>query len=124
MRDWTEEDRQQRERLERNSSAGQRVNMAAVVNDLAKVHGNREMPGLSAYGVIRLMQHNGGAQGREARRHNRAHEAFERLHPDSPLRRAAAPAAAAEQRPDVEEVVSIEDMARLSASLVRASRYW
>jgi hypothetical protein len=76
MKDYRAEDRRQRERLERNTGAGTRVNMAAQVNALAKGRAGREMPGLSAYGVIRLLQSNGAAEAREARRHNRAHDAY------------------------------------------------
>ena len=91
VRDYSAEDREQRERLERNSGGGQRANVVGMVNQLAKIHDKRALPGLSAYGVIRLLQSNGGAQAKAARRHNRAHDAFlERLHPGSELARAAA----------------------------------
>jgi hypothetical protein len=91
VRDCSAEDREQRERLERNSGGGQRANVVGMVNQLAKIHDKRALPGLSAYGVIRLLQGNGGAQAKAARRHNRAHDAFlERLHPGSELARASA----------------------------------
>ena len=61
MIDWTKHDREQRESLERVSSCGQRLNVAQMVNTLAKRHGEKELPGMAVYGVIRLMQNNGAA---------------------------------------------------------------
>jgi predicted YcjX-like family ATPase len=135
LKDYSAEDRAMREKLERNSSAGQRVNMAGMVNQLVKVHDKRALPGMSAYGVIRLLQNNGGAQARAARRHNRAHEEFlERLHPDSTLRRAVeqvrdAPGSMngdGRTRGDFEpgkDVISIEGMRAMAMAAV-LRRYW
>jgi len=52
---------------------GARANRAADLNKTVSQHAAREMPGLGAYGVIRLMQDN-SAQARPARVHNQRHE--------------------------------------------------
>jgi hypothetical protein len=94
VKDYRDEDRAMRAKLERNSGGGQRVDMAGLVNQLTKIHDRRALPGMGAYAMIRLLQSNGGAEGREARAHNRAHDAFmnklgdfDRLHPDSAMAR-------------------------------------
>jgi hypothetical protein len=86
-----EEARAIRARIERNSSAGGRANVVGTLNKVAAGHASRELPGLGAHGLIRLLQDN-GAQARRVRQHNRMFEkmaaegAFDRLHA---LRRAA-----------------------------------
>ena len=56
--DWSKADAEQRARLERNSHPGTHANRAADLNKVAGYHASREMPGLGAYGVIRLLQSN------------------------------------------------------------------
>jgi len=89
MKDFTAEDRAHREALEKMSPSGARVNMAATLNAIAKVHGAREMPGLTALDVLRKSQE---ISRRTPAAHNRAHDLFEkagglegfnRLHPES-----------------------------------------
>ena len=88
MKDFTAEDRAHREALEKMSPSGARVNMAATLNAIAKVHGAREMPGLTALDVLRKSQE---ISRRTPAAHNRAHDLFEkagglegfnRLHPE------------------------------------------
>jgi hypothetical protein len=90
MQDWTKQDREHRERLEKMSAGGQRVDVCGVLNGLAKVHAAKEMPGLTALDVVRKVQE---INRRSPAAHNRAHDRFEkaggllegfnRLHPDS-----------------------------------------
>jgi hypothetical protein len=46
MVDWTKRDREQRERLERNSPRGTRADVVGSLNKVAVGHAEREMPGL------------------------------------------------------------------------------
>jgi len=73
MKDYTAADRRLRERLERNSSAGVRANIVADLNKVAGDHAAHVMPGLGAYGTIRLRQDN-GSQARTVRQHNANHD--------------------------------------------------
>ena len=52
MRDYREEDRRVRERLERQSSGGRRADVAGTLNKLISNQAARELPGLDAYGTI------------------------------------------------------------------------
>ena len=73
--DWSKADAEQRARLESNSHPGTRANRAADLNKMASGHPSRELPGLSAYGLLRLAQ-NGHAA--EVRHHNAAHARYMR----------------------------------------------
>jgi hypothetical protein len=67
--DWSSEDRLQRERLERQSSGGQRLRAARVLNAIAAVHTAKAAPdGFAALNAIRKRQ-------RLARRSSSAHNA-------------------------------------------------
>jgi hypothetical protein len=73
MVDWAKEDRKQRDKLERASRRGERADVVGTINKMVGQHAAREMPGLGAYGVIRLLQDN-GAHARKVRQHNAAFE--------------------------------------------------
>ena len=88
MKDWTADDRRHRERLERNSSGGVRADRVGSLNKMFCDHMARELPGLGAYGVIRLMQDKGSRQ-HDAFEKAGGLEGFNRLHPDSDLARNA-----------------------------------
>ena len=85
-----------RNRLEKGSPSAGRRNFADILNTMVADAAAREMPGLAALEGIRKSQRRGGYTS--ASDHNRAHDKFERavggrfdrLHPDSRLRRAAA----------------------------------
>ena len=123
MVDWMKQDREQRARLERNSSIGERADVCGMLNMVAGDHAGRELPGLGAYGVIRLLQNNGAAQARTARQHNRTFEkmlttgALDRLHPDAEgrrgLRRAAAERSAGDDDARDEEYVPKREARRV-----------
>jgi hypothetical protein len=96
--DWSNEDRLQRERLERQSSNGQRLHVAGVLNAIAAIHTAKEAPdGFMALNAIRKRQR---LAGRSSSAHNAAYErfakavaeGFNRLHPSK--RADAAPVAA------------------------------
>lgn len=70
MKDWSREDRRVRERLERNSVPAPRANRVADLNKAVAAHVERELPGLVAYGTLRLRQ---AGHTAEVRAHNRAH---------------------------------------------------
>ena len=53
MKDYTAEDRAQREKLERMSSAGSRADVCGILNKMVAGDAARELPGLAAYGLIR-----------------------------------------------------------------------
>ena len=74
MVDWTKRDREQRERLERNSPRGTRADVVGSLNKVAVGHAEREMPGLGAYGVIRLLQQGEARQARTAHQYNATFE--------------------------------------------------
>jgi hypothetical protein len=89
MVDWTEQDKATRSRLERQSSGGQRLNAAGVLNAIAAIHTAKEAPdGFVALNAIRKQQR---LAGRSSSAHNAAHErfakavaeGFNRLHPKS-----------------------------------------
>ena len=64
-----------RERLERASPSGARVNVVGVLNELAKGHAAQEAPGFAALEAIRKGQRHGYKTEAD---HNRAHAKFER----------------------------------------------
>lgn len=70
MKDFTKEDRAQRERLERQTSAGVRVDRVGTLNKAIAAHAAREVDGLAAIGILRLTQRGHAA---DVRQHNRAH---------------------------------------------------
>lgn len=61
MGDYTAEDRRVRARLERNSSAGQRVDVVGRLNTVAAGDASRQLPGLAAYQLLKAVQ----ARGRD-----------------------------------------------------------
>jgi hypothetical protein len=64
-----------RNRLERQSSGGARLNFVGVLNAIAKVHAVKEAPGFVALETIRRGQSLGR---RTAADHNRTHDKLER----------------------------------------------
>jgi hypothetical protein len=72
MKDFTKEDRAQRERLERASPDMARLDRVGGLNKIAAGAAGRELPGLAAYVLMRGMQ----ARGRDIVRRN---EKFERM---------------------------------------------
>lgn len=72
MGDYTAEDRRVRARLERNSSAGQRVDVVGRLNTVAAGDASRQLPGLAAYQLLKAVQ----ARGRDI---SRLHEKHDRM---------------------------------------------
>jgi hypothetical protein len=68
MKDFTKEDREQRERLERQSPSGSRLDVAGRLNRMAVA--SAELPGMTAYVLLRGMQ----ARGRNVARRNAKHD--------------------------------------------------
>ena len=92
MRDFKAEDRAQRAKLERQSSAGQRADIVGSLNKIAAGDARRELPGVLAYRALMAAQ---GGHARDVARLNKRHDLLmrtgrlDRIHPDS-LARAAA----------------------------------
>ncbi len=125
MKDFSKEDRAQRERLERQSPSGARVDMAGRLNALAAGRGNRELPGVSAYLLLQGMQARGRAVAKTNAKHDRLAasgrlDTLDRIHPGSPLRRAAT-----KTKPPSGGSVSPDriDLRAFVANQLRA-RYW
>jgi hypothetical protein len=134
--DWSTEDRLVRERLERQSSGGQRLHVAGVLNAIAAIHTAKEAPdGFMALNAIRNRQR---LAGRSSSAHNAAHERFakvamESFNPRNKLADAAPVAAniigeddARSQRytPDLAEAKKLLDAAgRLASGDPRARDY-
>jgi hypothetical protein len=74
MRDFTEEDKATRSRLERQSSGGRGADVCGILNKMAAGDASAALPGLAAYVLLRGMQ----ARGRNIARRN---EKFERMRP-------------------------------------------
>jgi hypothetical protein len=138
--DWSNEDRLQRERLERQSSNGQRLHVAGVLNAIAAIHTAKEAPdGFVALNAIRKRQR---LAGRSSSAHNAADERFakvamdnfNRLFPRNKLASAAPVAAdrigpddARDQRftPDLAEARRLLDAAgRLASDPLTTRDHW
>jgi hypothetical protein len=94
MKDYRQEDRRHRERLEKQSISEGRADVAGALNRLAS--GDAQgMPGVAAYLLLQAAQR---THGRHIAKLNKAHDRamaagkFNRLHPNSELARRLVPA--------------------------------
>jgi hypothetical protein len=71
MRDFREEDKAVRSRLEKQSSGGARLNMADRLNRMAAGDAAQGLPGITAYALIMAAQQ---AHGRHVRKLNKTHD--------------------------------------------------
>jgi hypothetical protein len=71
MRDYTAEDKAMRERLERQSPGGRRVDMVDRLNRMAAGDAAQGLPGITAYALIMAAQQ---AHGRHVRKLNKTHD--------------------------------------------------
>jgi hypothetical protein len=144
--DWTEQDKAMRSRLERQSSGGQRLHFAAVLNGIAAIHGAKEAP--DAFTALNAIRKRQSLAGRSFSAHNAAHaefiakvaagggEAFNRLFPRDKLAAASAaltppdaigPDDARNERytPNLSEARRLADaLGRLASGDRRALDYW
>ena len=115
MRDFTVEDRAQRERLERASPSAPRLDMAAMVNGMAAGRGDKELPGVASYLLLHGMQ----AHRRHVDRLNAKHDRLARAGKLDVGESEGEPLAKAAARPGVDRV----DRRAVAARAFRA-RYW
>jgi hypothetical protein len=126
MRDFREEDKAVRSRLEKQSSGGARLNMADRLNRMAAGDARQGLPGLAAYLLLRGIQARGRDIDRRYAKHDRLMaagklgkgegEPLDRLHPSERAKSAHGPNSAAAGRDRIHS-------AQIAAAELRR-RYW